>query len=108
MKITGRWHGYNHCVYPYFQVSVVLLGRDPKGNRGHTVAKEAGANMASRNVTEVIAAQAPVAGESVYDMAVQQLLASADRLGLDEGIRQILSQPKRELTVHFPVQMDNG
>ena len=64
--------------------------------------------MASRNVTEVIAAQAPVAGESVYDMAVQQLLTSANRLGLDEGIRQILSQSKRELTVHFPVQMDNG
>ena len=64
--------------------------------------------MASRNVTAVIEDQTPVSNESVYDMAVQQFLTSADRLGLDSGIRQILSQPKRELTVHFPVQMDDG
>ena len=64
--------------------------------------------MASRNVTAVIEDKAPVADASVYDMAVQQFLTSAHRLGLDEGLRQILSEPKRELTVHFPVRMDNG
>ena len=46
--------------------------------------------------------------EPVYDMAVRQFLSIADRLGIDEGTRRILSQPKRELTVHFPVKMDNG
>ena len=46
--------------------------------------------------------------EPVYDMAVRQFLGTADRLGIDEGTRRILSQPKRELTVHFPVKMDNG
>ena len=64
--------------------------------------------MASRTVTEVIEDKPPVAVESVYDMAVQQFMTSAQHLGLDEGMRQILSQPKRELTVHFPVQMENG
>ena len=63
--------------------------------------------MAGTKVTQVTADQ-PAAAASVYDMAVQQFLTSAERLGLDEGSRRILSQPKRELTVHFPVQMDNG
>ena len=44
----------------------------------------------------------------VYDMAVRQFAAAADRLGVDDGIRQMLAHPKRELTVHFPVQMDKG
>lgn len=44
----------------------------------------------------------------VYDMAVRQFDAAADRLGVDDGVRQMLAHPKRELTVHFPVQMDEG
>ena len=35
-------------------------------------------------------------------------MIAADKLNLDEGMKQILSQPKRELTVHFPVRMDDG
>ena len=45
---------------------------------------------------------------TVYGMAVEQFNIAADQLGIDEGSRRILSQPKRELTVHFPVKMDNG
>ncbi len=45
---------------------------------------------------------------SVYDMAVRQFQTAADRLGIDDGTRAILSHPKRELTVHFPVKMDSG
>src|SRR5512141_3200125 len=33
---------------------------------------------------------------------------AADRLGLDEGLRKILSLPAREITVHIPVQLDDG
>jgi glutamate dehydrogenase (NAD(P)+) len=33
---------------------------------------------------------------------------AADKLGLDEGIRKVLSYPTRELIVHIPVAMDNG
>jgi glutamate dehydrogenase (NAD(P)+) len=45
---------------------------------------------------------------SAYDIAVQQFDAVANRLGLDSGIAAILRQPKRELTVNFPVKMDDG
>ncbi len=43
-----------------------------------------------------------------YQMAVAQFEAAADRLQLGEDMRAILREPKRELTVHFPVRMDNG
>ena len=43
-----------------------------------------------------------------YEVAVEQFMMAADKLNLDEGMKQILSQPKRELTVHFPVRMDDG
>src|SRR5213596_929250 len=43
-----------------------------------------------------------------YHVAVEQFMQAADKLNLDEGMKQILSQPKRELTVHFPVRMDDG
>jgi glutamate dehydrogenase (NAD(P)+) len=33
---------------------------------------------------------------------------AAEKLGLDEGIRKVLSYPTRELIVHIPVNMDNG
>jgi glutamate dehydrogenase (NAD(P)+) len=33
---------------------------------------------------------------------------AADHLGLDEGIREVLRRPDREMTVAIPVQMDNG
>src|SRR5512146_2088243 len=43
-----------------------------------------------------------------YHMAVAQFEAAADRLNLPEDMRAILRVPKRELTVNFPVRMDNG
>lgn len=43
-----------------------------------------------------------------YHMAVQQFESAADKLDLSEDMREILRQPKRELTVHFPVRLDNG
>ena len=43
-----------------------------------------------------------------YHMAVAQFEAAADRLGLSGDLRQILRAPKRELTVNFPVRMDDG
>jgi glutamate dehydrogenase (NAD(P)+) len=33
---------------------------------------------------------------------------AADHLGLDEGIREVLRRPDRELTIAIPVQMDSG
>ena len=47
-------------------------------------------------------------GRSLYDIAIQQFGRAADILGLDDGMRAILSHCKRELTVNFPVKMDDG
>jgi glutamate dehydrogenase (NAD(P)+) len=52
------------------------------------------------------AAQTPVGNP--YDAAVAQLNVAAERLGLDEGMREVLRHCKREFTVNFPVQMDDG
>src|SRR5881409_396008 len=43
-----------------------------------------------------------------YHMAIQQFELAADKLNLSEDMREILRQPKRELTVNFPVRLDNG
>ena len=45
---------------------------------------------------------------STYGMALEQFGVAADRLELDAGTRDLLSRPKRELTVNFPVKMDDG
>jgi glutamate dehydrogenase (NAD(P)+) len=45
---------------------------------------------------------------SPYDVAVTQFDEAADRLGLSQAMRAILRKPKRELSVNFPVRMDNG
>jgi len=43
-----------------------------------------------------------------YETAKRQIDIVADLLGLDPGTRAILKHPKRELTVNFPVRMDDG
>ncbi len=40
--------------------------------------------------------------------ALAQFDAAAERLGLDPGVREVLRTCKRELSVNFPVQMDDG
>lgn len=45
---------------------------------------------------------------NAYEMAIAQFNSVADRLGLDEGMRRLLSMPKREITANFPVRMDDG
>ena len=43
-----------------------------------------------------------------FETARRQIDIVADLLGLDDGTRAILKSPKRELTVNFPVRMDDG
>ncbi len=43
-----------------------------------------------------------------WDVAQRQFDLAADRLNLDPGLRRVLREPRRELTVHFPVKMDDG
>jgi glutamate dehydrogenase (NAD(P)+) len=47
-------------------------------------------------------------GPSPYEIAVQQFDRAAEYLDLKAGIREMLRRPKRELTVNFPVKMDDG
>jgi len=48
------------------------------------------------------------AREDPWAMALRQFNRAADHLPLKRGIRDFLVSPHRELTVHFPVQMDDG
>ncbi len=43
-----------------------------------------------------------------FETAKQQVDIVADLIGLEGGIREVLKHPKRELTVNFPVRMDDG
>ncbi|HEX6290810.1 MAG TPA: Glu/Leu/Phe/Val dehydrogenase [Herpetosiphonaceae bacterium] len=46
--------------------------------------------------------------ENPFEIAQQQFDIAADILNLDAGMRQILRVPQRELTVRFPVTMEDG
>jgi glutamate dehydrogenase (NAD(P)+) len=43
-----------------------------------------------------------------WHVAQQQFDLAAQKLSLDPGLRRVLREPRRELTVHFPVKMDDG
>ena len=45
---------------------------------------------------------------NAWQVAQQQFDLAAEKLKLDPGLRRVLREPRRELTVHFPVQMDDG
>ena len=45
---------------------------------------------------------------SFYQGVLRQFDTAAELLGLDEDLRIILRTSKREMTVHFPVRMDDG
>ncbi|MEA3408472.1 MAG: Glu/Leu/Phe/Val dehydrogenase [Chloroflexota bacterium] len=45
---------------------------------------------------------------SAYQAALEQFDKASGYLDLDPDIAQILRQPQRELTVHFPIRMDDG
>ncbi len=46
--------------------------------------------------------------ENLYEMAVAQFERAADITELPDSLRAILSQPKNELIVNFPIRMDDG
>ncbi len=45
---------------------------------------------------------------NAWEVAQQQFDLAAERLNLDPGLRAVLREPRRALTVHFPVHMDDG
>ncbi|HXH60392.1 MAG TPA: Glu/Leu/Phe/Val dehydrogenase, partial [Fimbriimonadaceae bacterium] len=46
--------------------------------------------------------------ENVLEMARRQLALASRHLDLDDGLHAALAKPKRQVTVNFPVVMDNG
>jgi glutamate dehydrogenase (NAD(P)+) len=49
-----------------------------------------------------------VGASAAWSVALQQYDRAADKLNLGAAVREVLRNPKREVTVHFPVQMDDG
>src|ERR1700694_5572326 len=45
---------------------------------------------------------------SAWKVALQQYDRAADKLNLGTAVREVLRYAKREVTVHFPVQHDDG
>ncbi|WP_242494526.1 Glu/Leu/Phe/Val family dehydrogenase [Brumimicrobium glaciale] len=45
---------------------------------------------------------------SMYDNVMRQFNQAADVMGLDVGVRKILASTNSEISVHFPVKMDDG
>ena len=45
---------------------------------------------------------------NAWQVAQRQFDLAAEMLNLDSGLRRVLREPRRELTVHFPVHMDDG
>src|SRR5258706_10898216 len=43
-----------------------------------------------------------------FAVALEQFDRAAEILGLDQGLRDVLSRPKRQLIVSIPVKMHNG
>ncbi|HEY7546028.1 MAG TPA: Glu/Leu/Phe/Val dehydrogenase dimerization domain-containing protein, partial [Blastocatellia bacterium] len=43
-----------------------------------------------------------------FDIAKQQFATAAEIIGLDESMRAVLINPKRQLLVSIPVKMDDG
>jgi glutamate dehydrogenase (NAD(P)+) len=46
--------------------------------------------------------------KSAWQVALAQYDRAADKLNLGAAVRDVLRYPKREVTVHFPVQLDDG
>ncbi len=62
-------------------------------------------------MNDVTAPSPPPVAQSrfnLYQMAVNQWQTAAEAMELEPWIRTILSQPKNELMIHFPVRMDSG
>ena len=46
--------------------------------------------------------------KNFYQTVTEQFNKAADLMGLDEGVRKILSSPQNEIIINFPAKMDDG
>ncbi len=71
--------------------------------RGHVGAIDGGPTRCASLAPMTDAAQT-----EMWPAAQQRLDEAAERLDLDDGMRRVLREPKRELTVNFPVTLHDG
>jgi glutamate dehydrogenase (NAD(P)+) len=65
--------------------------------------------MTQPNLSAVGVTATPTRAErSPWEIARQQYDRAADKLNLGPAVREVLRHPKREVTVNFPVQLDDG
>jgi len=57
---------------------------------------------------EAVSAKKAQNRQGMYKVVMDQFEHAADVMGLDAGVRKILSQTNNEIVVHFPVKLDNG
>ena len=46
--------------------------------------------------------------DNIYHQVITYIATASEMVGVPERLQLILAQPKSEITVHFPVQMDDG
>ena len=63
--------------------------------------------MQEASITRMASKQGLVEAPNIWAVAQQQFDLAADKLDLDDGMRRVLRVPQRELTVNFPVTMDD-
>ena len=63
-------------------------------------------NLTAETLTPTSDAKIP--GKGMLDTALTQLDNAFDFLALDEGLRALIRQPERELTVSVPIRRDDG
>jgi glutamate dehydrogenase (NAD(P)+) len=64
--------------------------------------------MTAPSRADTLSPQAPVDKPNPYKVALSQLDRAAKVAGISPVVRDILSQPKNELIINFPVRMDSG
>jgi len=67
----------------------------------------AATGMVDRQTGSLRSGPAPVERD-LFDTAIEQFHIAADVVGLDDDMRRILAVCQTELTVNFPVEMDDG
>ncbi|HEX2916468.1 MAG TPA: Glu/Leu/Phe/Val dehydrogenase [Chloroflexia bacterium] len=78
-------------------------------NTSEAKSKKVGDQVAQVTQAKVVQARVEAAREAnPFETARQQFFYAADKLGLEDGLREILSVPQRELQVNFPVRLDSG
>jgi glutamate dehydrogenase (NAD(P)+) len=80
--------------------------REDRGRSEDHVGKEA--ELDSQRTTADLSVAASAVGTNLFDVADAQLQRGVEMIGLDAEYATILSQPKNELIIHFPVRLETG